>query len=61
MDLAQLRKIAGRAPPGTSPLAGRDGPAPPLPPKHIEMLEKCLYRLLQHLQRRRRRPHTNPA
>ena len=61
MDPAQLRKIAGRAPPGTSPLAGRDGPAPPLPPKHIEMLEKCLYRLLQHLQRRRRRPHTTPA
>ena len=52
MDPAQLRKIAGRAPPGAAPPAAADGPAPPLPPKHVAMLEKCLHRLLQHLQRR---------
>ena len=53
MDPARLRKVAGRAPPPhAGPLAGKDGgPAPPLAPKHVQVLERCLYRLLQHLQR----------
>lgn len=72
MDAAELRRVAGRAPPGRkntpAPVQAAGGggggkksapqaakakaraPAPPLPPKHVEMLERCLYRLLRHVQ-----------